>query len=142
MGDAAGLVDPITREGLFFALRSGGLLADALLASGSSAADTYRRALRTEIYPELAHASRLKRGFFRGGFTHLLVEALRESPEVNAIMGDLVAGTQPYATLKRRLVGTFELRLAWRLLGLEIRGRVVARKRREVRLPTPPVRRD
>ena len=37
-----GLVDPITREGLFFALHSGGLLADALLASGSSPADDLR----------------------------------------------------------------------------------------------------
>ena len=123
VGDAAGLVDPITREGLYFALRSGGLLADALLAPASSGAVAYTSALRSEIYPELAHAARLKRGFFRGGFTRLLVQALRESPDVNAIMADLVAGTQPYATLKRRLLGTFELRLAWRLLGLEIRGR-------------------
>jgi flavin-dependent dehydrogenase len=123
VGDAAGLVDPITREGLFFALRSGDVLADALLAPGPHAPAAYTRALRAEIYPELAHAARLKRGFFRSGFTHLLVQALRESAGVNAIMADLVAGEQPYATLKWRLVGTFKLRLAWRLLALEAAGR-------------------
>jgi hypothetical protein len=31
-------------------------------------------------------------------------------------MADLVAGRQSYATLKRRLLGTFEWRLALRLL--------------------------
>jgi hypothetical protein len=31
-------------------------------------------------------------------------------------MADLVAGRQPYATLKWRLLGTLELGLAWRTL--------------------------
>jgi hypothetical protein len=64
----------------------------------------------------------LKRGFFRGGFTRLLVHALRQSRPVSEVMADLVAGIQPYATLKRRLLGTFEVRLAWRLLALELSG--------------------
>jgi flavin-dependent dehydrogenase len=122
-GDAAGLVDPITREGIFFAVKSADLLASALLTGAPRAGASYAAALRSEIYPELARAARLKRGFFRSGFTRLLVEALRHSPRVAAIMADLVAGQQSYASLKRRLVSTFELRLAWKLLKLEWRGR-------------------
>jgi geranylgeranyl reductase family protein len=117
VGDAAGLVDPITREGIFFAIRSGQLAAAAL--SGAEAAREYRARLGDEIYPELYRAARLKRGFFRGAFTHLLVDALRHSGAVRGIMADLIEGRQPYATLKRRLLGTFHLGLAWRLLLLE-----------------------
>jgi geranylgeranyl reductase family protein len=120
-GDAAGLVDPITREGIYFALCSGRLAADAL--GGPDPARAYEARLREEIYPELMRADRLKRGFFRGSFTHLLVDALRHSASVRAVMADLVAGRQPYATLKRRLVATLEVRLAWRLLMLELGGR-------------------
>lgn len=124
IGDAAGLVDPITREGLFFALRSGDLLADACLGASAQPGSTYLASLRRDILPELEHAALLKRGFFRGPFTQLLVHALRESAPVNRIMANLVAGRQPYATLKRQLIGTFEVGLAWRLLGLEVRGRL------------------
>jgi geranylgeranyl reductase family protein len=119
VGDAAGLVDPITREGIFFALLSARLASDALVAGGDPAA-RYLAGLRGHIYPELARAARLKRGFFRGRFTALLVDALRTSPPVRRVMADLVAGTQPYATLRRRLLRTFEIRLAWQLLRLEL----------------------
>jgi flavin-dependent dehydrogenase len=122
VGDAAGLVDPITREGLFFALRSGDLLAEALLRHPAAPARGYLLALQAEVFPELRRSALLKRGFFQGGFPHLLVDALQQSGPVNQIMADLVAGAQPYSTLKRRLVGTFEIRLAWRLLALELRG--------------------
>jgi geranylgeranyl reductase family protein len=122
VGDAAGLVDPITREGIFFALQSADLLASAILA-GPGAATRYVEDLRREIVPELRRAARIKRAFFRSGFTRLLVDALNHSPAVARIMTDLVAGRQSYATLKRRLIGTLEVRLAWRLLMLEVGGR-------------------
>lgn len=127
VGDAAGLVDPITREGLYYAVRSGELLAEALLRSRTDAAGAYVQRLRSDIVPELRQAALLKRGFFRSGFTRLLVHALRQSGPVNRIMADLIGGTQSYATLKRRLIGTLEVRLAWRLLMLEWHGRLARR---------------
>jgi flavin-dependent dehydrogenase len=117
-GDAAGLVDPITREGIYFALLSGRLAADAI-AARADAARAYTTALQRHVYPELRCAARLKRGFFRGPFTRLMVDALGHSRRVRAVMVDLVAGEQPYRTLKRRLLRTLELRLAWELLRLE-----------------------
>jgi flavin-dependent dehydrogenase len=121
VGDAAGLVDPITREGIYFALWSGARAADAI-ATASRPAHHYVGALREHVYPELARAARLKRGFFRGPFTRLLVDALRHSEAVRGVMIDLIAGVQPYRTLKRRLLRTFEWRLAWQLLLLEAQG--------------------
>ncbi len=117
-GDAAGLVDPITREGIFFALQSGLYAAESLIESPSAYAPAYTARLRADIYPELAHAARLKAGFFRGRFTRLLIEALHRSAPVRAIMADLVGGRQANRGLRRRLLRTFELGLAWQLLRL------------------------
>jgi geranylgeranyl reductase family protein len=114
LGDAAGLVDPITREGIFFALRSGRLAAEAL--ASSSPTRTYAQSIRDELHDELRRAARFKAGFFRPRFTGLLVDALNGSAAIRDVMVDLVAGRQPYAGLKRRLLGTLELGLMLRVV--------------------------
>lgn len=114
-GDAAGLVDPLTREGIYFALESGALAAWAL-GGGDDPSARYLDRMRDELWPELSLAARFKAGFYRRRFVDLLMLALADSRRVRAVMADLVTGRQPYATLKRRLVGTFEPGLAWRLM--------------------------
>lgn len=117
IGDAAGLVDPITREGITFALQSGTFAAEALMSgSVDAAARRYSDRVRAEIVDDLRLAATLKAGFFRPEFTHLLNDALASSGPVRAVMADLIAGTQPYRSLRRRLLGTCEFALAWRLL--------------------------
>jgi hypothetical protein len=69
--------------------------------------------VREEIVAELMLAARLKAGFFRPRCTRLLLDALSSSAKIQAVMADLVAGTQPYRTLRRRLMATMEFRLAW-----------------------------
>jgi geranylgeranyl reductase family protein len=113
-GDAAGLVDPITREGIFFALASGEWIAEAL--SGRDPAIAYGSRVRDEAVSELRRAAQLKAGFFRPAFIALLLEALRRSAAVRRVMADLVAGRQPYAQLKWRLIKTLEIGLIWRAL--------------------------
>ena len=117
-GDAAGLVDPITREGIFFALQSGGFAADALL-SHAQPSRRYEERVRAEIFPELLRAARLKAKFFRPAFVGLLLHALERSARVRAVMADLVAGEQPYESLRSRLLKTLEFRLMWELAGLQ-----------------------
>ena len=112
-GDAAGLVDPITREGIYFALLSGQWAAEAAIAGDAL---QYASRVRTEIIPELAQAARLKAAFFHLGFSALLIRALRHSAAVNEIMANLIAGRQGYAGLKWRLLRTLEWRLAWQAL--------------------------
>jgi len=116
VGDAAGLVDPITREGIYFALESAVMAADALTGAGPAPERQYQDRVRAEIGEDLARAARYKHGFFRPRFTALLVEALRTSPGVRGVMADLVAGTQRYEGLKWRLLKTMELGLVWRWL--------------------------
>jgi geranylgeranyl reductase family protein len=113
VGDAAGLVDPITREGIFFALQSAGFAARAVARSDAAA---YDADVRASILPELHRAARLKAGFFRARFTRLVFDALRRSDAIRGVMADLVAGTQPYRGLEWRLVRTLEVGLAWQFL--------------------------
>ena len=118
-GDAAGLVDPITREGIYFALASGQWIADALSDGGD--ARRYEARVRDDAMTELAGAARLKAGFFRPAFTGLMMRALQESRAIREVMADLVAGRQPYGSLKWRLLRTLEWRLAARALLRHVR---------------------
>jgi geranylgeranyl reductase family protein len=117
LGDAAGLVDPLTREGIFYALLSGQWAAEALAGSPARAEASYAERLRHEVQPELARAARLSALFFNAAFAPLLVAALRESPAIRQIFADLVSGIQPYRGLRRRLLATRQ----WKLAGKAIR---------------------
>jgi flavin-dependent dehydrogenase len=63
VGDSAGLVDPITGEGLYYALRSAELCAEALLAERPA---EYQASLEDEILPELKLAARVSHRFYNG----------------------------------------------------------------------------
>ena len=110
-GDAAGLVDPITREGIFFALQSAEAAADALLMAGGDPVRAFDRRVREDITPELLRAARVKARFYAPHFMRLLLVALNRSASIRAIMADLIAGRQTYRGLRRRLLATGEFRL-------------------------------
>jgi flavin-dependent dehydrogenase len=110
VGDAAGLVDPITGEGLYYAIRSADLAAKALLSEiGDLAGQAYRRMLRRDFAADLEFGSRLAKRVFFGRFLFgsvpgRMVQFTRSSPKFAGIMQDLFAGSQPYLGLKRRLI--------------------------------------
>ena len=116
VGDAAGLVDPITREGIYFALLSAQWAADAILSGTAEAPQNYARRVREDIGADLGRAARVKELFFRPRFTRLLIDALQHSAGIRAVMADLVAGQQDYAGLKWRLVKLLRPGLAARLM--------------------------
>ncbi len=104
-GDAAGLVDPMTGEGIYYAMRSGELLAESLLADSAA---TYPLRVRQEFGRALALGARLAPFFYRGDFmgaaaTTRLVEFARRSATFMNLLQDLVAGSQGYVGLARRL---------------------------------------
>jgi flavin-dependent dehydrogenase len=111
LGDAGGMVDPITREGIFFALLSAEHAAESLIDSGGDPAVGYAERLRATVYDELVRAARFKTRFFNPRFTTLLIRALERSAAVRAFMVDLIAGRQSYRGLRRRLLATLELGL-------------------------------
>jgi flavin-dependent dehydrogenase len=107
-GDAAGLVDPITGEGIYYALRSADLAVEAILQATENTALAYRRLLRRDFMGDLEFGSRLANRVFHGSFlwgsvTSRMVQFTRLSPKFRDVMQDLFAGTQPYIGLKNRL---------------------------------------
>ena len=121
LGDAAGLVDPLTREGIYFALLSGVWAADALAgAAGPRAASRYADRVLREIHPELERAARLSRLFFTPAFSSLFVRALDQSEGIRDVFVDLVGGVQPYRGLRRRLLATREWGLAVRAIQMRL----------------------
>jgi geranylgeranyl reductase family protein len=112
VGDAGGLVDPITGEGLYYAMRSGDLASRVVLGETHSfgeKAAAYRALLRREFALDLEFAAMLAKRVFLGRFMFNTVPArmiqfIRRSPRFRDLMQDLFAGTQPYLTLKSRLL--------------------------------------
>lgn len=112
VGDAGGLVDPITGEGLYYAMRSGDLASQVALNESHSfgeKAQAYRNLLRHEFAADLEFGAAIARRVFLGRFLFSTVPArmvgfVRRSPRFRALIEDLFAGTQPYLGLKSRLL--------------------------------------
>ena len=107
IGDAAAWVDPLTGEGLFYALRSGELLGRSL-AEGCP--EKYPTRVKAEFSAELEFAARIVRRFYRGSFLGTsvptrMVQFMRKSPVFKQLVGDLFSGAQDYSTLKQRVLG-------------------------------------
>jgi flavin-dependent dehydrogenase len=105
VGDAAAWVDPITGEGLYYALRSGELLAESLIADKPA---DYPARIRTAFSTDLEFATRIARRFYRGRFlggavATRMIQFIERSPTFRALMADVFAGSQDYCSLKRRL---------------------------------------
>ena len=112
-GDAAACVDPVTGEGLYYALRSGDLLAQALVEGQPQA---YPERLRGAFSADLELAAQIARKIFRGNFlggaiTTRMVQLLNYSPAFRDLIRDVFSGTQDYRTLKQRLWDQFGITL-------------------------------
>ena len=114
IGDAAGFTDPITGEGLYYALRSGELLAEAILAGNPA---LYLSKLKRDFLPELVMAARVANRFFTGQWmgeavTERMVQCTEHSARFQQLMCDMFAGTQGYLNLRQRLYRTLPAMVA------------------------------
>jgi flavin-dependent dehydrogenase len=105
IGDAAGFVDAITGEGLYYALRSADLLGSALL---QNAPESYPSLVRADFLPELERAARIVDRFYSGSWlggpvTEKMIRLTSRSPMFRELMRDLFAGTQDYSNLRHRV---------------------------------------
>lgn len=112
VGDAGGLVDPITGEGLYYAIRSADLAAQVVLSDAHPQEEkprAYRNLLLKDFVCDLAFGAGLAKRLFLGRFLfgtvpQRMVQFMRRSPRFYALMQDLFAGTQSYQDLKERLL--------------------------------------
>jgi len=114
IGDVAGLVDPITGEGLYYALRSADLLSQALIAERPHA---YSTLLRNEILSELETAAGVANRFYNGRWMgqpvlERMIQFTTKSAGFRRVMSDMFAGTQSYRALRPRLYRSLPAMLA------------------------------
>ncbi|SHJ14571.1 geranylgeranyl reductase family [Shimia gijangensis] len=107
-GDAAGLVDPITGEGIALAMESGHLAAraalDAINASApETALDRYQVALK-DMHRSLRIARGIRRIVFAPGWQQTFVGAFRRSGTLRTQYLQLLAGQVEYPELARNML--------------------------------------
>ena len=104
LGDAAGFADPVTGEGIYYALRSAELFAASYLAGTPL---EYEKYWREDFGRELKRASQMRRRFYGNfwgaPFTERMVGFARGHRGIKRVLGDLVAGDQGYVDLKKKL---------------------------------------
>jgi geranylgeranyl reductase family protein len=108
-GDAAGLMDPLSGEGIYPAALSGRLAAEAIIEHpGEEAAVYYRSAVEREIISEWTAAE----SFLHTGLRapHLVYSLVSSNTRAFSALSRLVRGEITYTYIKRRL-GIFQLLL-------------------------------
>ena len=121
-GDAGGFVNAFTAEGIYYAMASGNLAAQAILDTpdapdGQRLATRYRRAGTDEFGAELRDSVLIQRFLFadRRRMTRIIGNAHRYRPITEAILAYAI-GHLSYRSLRRRLLTQFPslvFRLMW-----------------------------
>ena len=102
VGDAAGLADPLTREGIRPAMRAGRWAAESLLTGRPC---DYPERVAAGMVADMARAERACRLFYEDRIGQWMVPVCRALPGVKRVLGDLLTCRQPYRGLRRRLLG-------------------------------------
>jgi flavin-dependent dehydrogenase len=104
LGDAAGFADPVTGEGIYYALRSAELFAESYLAGTPL---DYEKLWRADFGRELQRAAQMRRKFYGNfwgaPFTERMIKFARGHRGIRKVLGQLVAGDQGYTDLKKKL---------------------------------------
>ena len=105
LGDAAGFADPVTGEGIYYALRSAELFANCYLGGAIS---EYESSWRKDFGGDLRRAAQMRRRFYGNfwgaPFTERMIEFAKGHRGVRGVLGELIAGDQGYVDLKKKLV--------------------------------------
>ncbi len=100
VGDAAGAVDPITREGIHLAMSTGNAVGevDPLERPGR-----YQAWFEQVVEPELQAAARWSHRFYSPRFLEWMVEGLRLSAPLRQVFRQILSGETSYRSLNWRL---------------------------------------
>ncbi len=104
LGDAAGFADPVTGEGIYYALRSAELFVECYLAGAPL---TYESRWREDFGLDLQRAAQMRPRFYGNfwgaPFTERMIAFASGHRGIKRVLGDLVAGEQGYTNLKKKL---------------------------------------
>lgn len=102
LGDAAGLADPATGEGIDYALRSAALAARAFRLDRGF--DRYPWAARRAFAAEMRRARLIRRWLYRPGLADALVRRARRSPRWALLLMSLIDAINEHGSLRAALL--------------------------------------
>ena len=106
IGDAAGLIEPLTGDGISYGVHSAKLAADVIvrwLNGGCADLSEYREAVLREIVPEITYTRKLL-AFFNT-FPKLVHEVVRRDDRVWRTFCRVLRGEESYLLLRRKNMG-------------------------------------
>ncbi len=109
VGDAAGFVEPVTGEGIAYAIESGLLAAQAiheahLIGNPYAAGNIYNSILKNRVIKPLRHAAIARWLLFPRLCLPLAMRTLRKHPELSRWYCELMAGEMSYPQYFRRMI--------------------------------------
>ena len=117
VGDAGHMIDPLQGEGIYYAVRSAMLAAEAIIQSkkkGISPSELYQTSVHTHIFENLKYALYLSRVVFR--FTKLAYRTLQRYPGLGDLYLQVLQGEKTYqdfmAKVKDRMKDLLKGRLS------------------------------
>ncbi len=120
VGDAGWFMDPLTGEGIYYAIRSGMLAAEAIIEAdqqGDAPSVLYERVVRPFIAEELKWGLHVSRIIYR--FTRLSYHTLKRYPELGQLCLQMLSGQKRYeefvASVKERIKDLLKGRLGEKL---------------------------
>jgi flavin-dependent dehydrogenase len=106
LGDAAGLTDPLTGEGIYYAILSAQLAASAIgnyFAKSGGGVQEYQQLVENKILSELRITHTLSRYFVR--FPRMAFRMLSKSDGVWKAERDVILGETDYSAVKEKIGG-------------------------------------
>jgi flavin-dependent dehydrogenase len=103
-GDAANMADPFLGEGIHYALWSGTIAAETILAQWNHATldfDAYTRRIWEEILPHFQYAQRIANVMYR--HPKLATNMLHRSKRMQDVMFGVISGEHTYRDLYRAI---------------------------------------
>ncbi len=113
IGDACGITDPITGEGIYYAIKTASILGEAIIQNQPH---SYPSTIRKVLGSDISWACSNRNKFFKKEFIDVAVEACDRSEDIASIVAELFCGMLPYSQLSSRLLG-LALRTDISLLG-------------------------
>lgn len=105
VGDAAGFVDPLTGEGIYYAIKSATLLAKAIGGRLSDYEEMWREGFGRDLRRAAALSDRFYSGNYAGAsMAERMVQLAKRHRGVRETLCDLISGDQGYLDLKSRLI--------------------------------------
>ena len=114
-GDAAGLGDPLTGEGIYYAVRSGKIAAlscSEYLSGASQSLENYSARINSELMTELLEAKRIKHIF--NAFPLKIHSFVKDNDRAWRAFGKILRGERWYADVRK---GFGEWKYLWNLTG-------------------------